>query len=172
MIQSIRYAFHRNWVVLRAMAWLPFVLVFSGEAIKQLNDAIDPFTGFKVFSISVPNHCVGENPPIHVLRTSTGFNRGAWFSWFERAGQNAAPLGPFFSRELAYKPKDDILLSMRLYDYFGDNGCRLPAGRWDGFVNWSFSRPWHNEALVHGETKSSFEVWPTSSPRCKEVPLP
>lgn len=171
MMASFRYALRRNWIVLRAMAWLPFALVFIGEAVKQANDLVDPFTAFRVFSVSIPNHCEGENPTIHVLRTSDGGPRGAWVSWFENSERPQAPVCPFYSRTITYKAKSDFLVATRLYDYFGDTGCRLPAGQWNGVLHWSFERPWHNSDEVEVATNAPFTVWPAASPRCKEVPL-
>lgn len=173
MKSSLTYAYRRNARMFKWLWWLPFFMVFMGEAVKQTNDFFNPFTSFRAYSISVPNHCEGEDPPIHVLRRSTGTARGSWASWYEDALKARAPICPFESVSRIYKPKDDFLVSMSLYQYMGQseaNGvkCFLPPGTYYPFIMWTFTRPWHNDVDVTLTSNQPFEVWPRSDPRCQE----
>jgi hypothetical protein len=162
------FAVRRAAPMLLWLMWLPLTWAVAADLFKTVATSLDPFTGFKVISVNVPNHCVGTNPIIHVTRfIKAPAPHGRYQSQFLPSGVGG-PVCPHDGSPRTYKPQENILYAPRLYDYFGEAGqCWLTPGRsWQGELNWLFDRPWRLDAPISIKT-NPFEVWPENDARCR-----
>lgn len=167
MIESLSYAGRRLLPMLQWVMNIPVLLMVAALFCTHIMSVIDPFNGFRVYSVSVPNHCEGENPLIHVTRSSNAFIEGAYNAEF-LSGRNgrSAPMCSSGEIRFPYKPRDDFLVSRGLREYFNTpQSCTLPPGVWRGSITWTFKPSWREESVVSIET-FPFEVWPKSDARC------
>ena len=169
MLDVFGFALKRTFPLLRMAIWIPCALVLGGEIVRQVNDVRNPFKAFRIYMVSVPNHCTGENPIVHVTRASDGGHVGRYASRFDNVTENRAPQCTFESPKFEYKKRDDFFFVTNFNSYFqGSNGsCSLPPGKWRGNLRWTFDRKWHSDAVVKFTT-SEFEVWSKFDPRCQK----
>jgi len=170
VIESLAYASRRVLPLLQWSLNIPLFMVVASLLYTQIMTVVDPFTGFRVFSVSIPNHCEGENPSIHITRTSKAFINGEYTAEFlsGRSGRSA-PRCSSGKVTFPYKPRDDFFVRQTLREYFNTpTSCELPQGTWRGSINWSFKPPWREETIVSIET-FPFEVWSKSDARCSHV---
>jgi len=166
MLRSTSYAMRRAWPLLNAFLWLPFTIIFTAEVVKEANSMFNPFVGFRPISVSIPNHCTGENPIVHVTRISKERVIGSFLTKIEPAFGSGAGVCPFQSSDFEYRPRSDFFFASDMKSYFWQGQqCRIPPGKWIGEVQWTFKRPWHADTVISIHT-FPFEVWPTTDKRC------
>lgn len=159
------FAARRSAPLLRAAVYIPILMVFGGEVFKSLASEMQPFTGFRVVSVSVPNHCAGENPVVHVSRMLTQGAEGSYLARFDPLSGGASAQA-YQSTWFTYKPRRDFFFSTNLYTYFnGGAPFRLRPGTYVGEIQWRFRRPWRNDTTITVRT-FPFSVWPDTDPRC------
>jgi len=170
MKKSLKIAYLNIIPMVKVFAWVPFGIAVLGASISYINNKLNPFDGFSVSSVSIPDHCQGDNPTIRIERTSKKPVKGMFFSrCFRKSSGSAGAYGKcnYQSVIIDYKQRFDSVILTDLNDYLRHGApCDLPPNTWECEINWRFMRPWHDDTAVSIKT-NTFTVWDRADPKCK-----
>ena len=169
MIECALFSLKRMLPLVKLIVVTQVVILLGGEFAISIRGKLYPYEGFKLFSVSVPNHCFNENPIVHVTRSSGDYVKGNYRTHFENFDGTGAHVAIYQSEDFLYKKRKGSFFVSDLRAYFWDGNKReLPPGKWVGVVQHTFKRPYYSDTIKQTQT-FPFEVWPLSDTRCRTV---
>jgi len=148
MLEAMQDAGTRFLTSLKWLMFIPFTLVMVQQAMYEWNARTVPLrTVFDPISITIPDHCAGNDPEILYRRKLAGTFTGRYHSSLERRREADAPVASFDSPWFQYPPRLGLDYRRPLSEFLGFKHVAEP-GPYQVVVTWNIRRPGFRDEAV------------------------
>lgn len=137
------------------------ILIFAMHGYKVVNDSLNPWDGFKVNSVHVPDFVQGDDPLIDIDRNARAEVWGRFAAAYHRMDEDTGAICPFISPDLQFHKRSENGVHYLLFDYMGKT-CDLSPGRYWIERQYTFKVPGHTPQHLPVST-NVFTVLPKPS---------